>query len=78
MGLNISDPVGISNVDPSQLWCIVETGQTCPCGAEDRNHIELSNKGQIRHMGTCKYLKADIPTEENGGIGDVTLVVSQN
>ena len=75
--LNISDPVGISNVHPTQLWCIVETGETCPCGAEDRNHIELSYRGQVRNMQTCKYLKAEIPSDDNGGLGDVTLVVSQ-
>ena len=69
--------MGISNVHPTQLWCIVETGEACPCGAEDRNHIELSYRGQVRNMQTCKYLKAEIPTDANGGLGDVTLVVSQ-
>ena len=74
--LDIADPVSISNVHSSQLWCIHKKSEDCPCGGnQTRNHIELNEKGKVRHMGTCKYLKAEPPTEYNNG--SVTVTVSK-
>ena len=74
--LDITDPVSISNVHWSQLWCIHKRSEDCPCGgSQTRNHIELNAKGKVRHMGTCKYLKAEPPTEYNNG--SVTVTVSK-
>ena len=74
--LDIADPVSISNVHSSQLWCIHKSSEDCPCGKDQtRNHIELNEKGKVRHMGTCKYLKAEPPTEDRDG--NVTLTVSK-
>ena len=71
--LNIEDPVGVNNVDPSQLWCVVSNGNPCACTPTVRGHITRNGpEGTVINRKYCKFLKASVPSASNPG--ELTLV----
>ena len=56
--IDITEPLGVWNVDPSQLWCLNTPSSPCSC-SDSRGHIQdVGVAGTIVNKGTCKYLKA--------------------
>ena len=74
--LDISEPLGVSNVDPSQLWCIKSNENHCNCTGQ-RGHIQTDGApGTIINKKYCMFLKAEFPPTHDGkSSGSLSLTV---